>query len=496
MKLKKPIAALLVIFLILFSLTFLFFQLSGHLPFIPLKAPSSVNPTKDNPKHIHLTYQHDPASTITVIWQTNTPNVGDIVLYDTVPRGGNYSLYRNSTTGSHHNYASASGYIHQVELTNLTHSTIYYFICGGPGNYSAERSFKTAPNSFVEFKFVAGGDSRSDPASRTQVSQAMSRVDPSFVMHSGDMVYDGKIQSVWDTWFTDVNDNWIGDNNLTIPVIPCLGNHENNATNYYEQFALPENEQWYYVDWGPNLRIIVLNSEARDQISTDQADWLNSTLFSTPENTWKIVMFHRNVYFSGKHENDTDIIDNWVPLFDKYHVDIVIQGHTHHYHRTKPMYNNSIVSSYQNGTMYLTSGGWGAPTHDYINQSYSTYGNETHHFVVISVFQNELYIEAKDINGYTFDDAWINKTAQSSKSANGITFETSDGNTSLNPLPVDDYLVSPIESTLGAILLQKSYMETNFDFSNTVTFRTYSSTSCVEKVTEIGLESPKTILGI
>ncbi len=482
MKLKKPIAALLVIFLILFSLTFLFFQLSGHLPFLPLKAPSSVNPSTDSPKHIHLTYQHEPNSTITVIWQTNTPNVGDIVLYDTMSRGGNYSLYRNSTSGSHHNYAGASGYIHQVELSNLTPSTRYYFICGGPGNYSGERLFKTAPSLFAEFKFVAGGDSRSDSASRTQVSQAMSHVDPSFVMHSGDMVYDGGIQSQWDTWFTDVNDNWIGDNNLTIPVIPCLGNHENNATNYYEQFALPGNEQWYYVDWGPNLRIIVLNSEAGDQISTDQADWLNSTLSSTPENTWKIVMFHRNVYFSGKHENDTDIIDNWVPLFDKYHVDIVIQGHTHHYHRTKPMYNNSIVSSYQNGTMYLTSGGWGAPTHDYVNQSYSAYGNETHHFVVISVFQNELYIEAKDINGYTFDQAWINKTAQDSKAANIIDLKTNNGNISQNSALADDYLTSPLEIQLEAIVSKRSTAQKNFYFSNPNILRIHSLFISMEKI--------------
>ncbi|MGQ9722039.1 MAG: metallophosphoesterase [Candidatus Jordarchaeum sp.] len=327
------------------------------------------------------------------------------------PLGGNPSLYTYSASGFNYTYAGASGYIHEVELTNLTPDTRYYFICGGPGNYSAERSFRTAPNSTSEFKFVAGGDSRSDPASRTLVSQAMSHFNPSFVMHSGDMVENGWSQSQWDSWFSDVNDNWIGDNGLTIPIIPCLGNHEKNATNYYEQFALPENEQWYYLDWGPNLRIIVLNSEARDQIATDQADWLNTTLSSTPENTWKIVIFHRNVYYSGYHYNDTDIIDNWVPIFDQYHVDIVIQGHTHHYHRTKPMYNNSIASSYQEGTMYLTSGGWGVPTHDYTPQLYSDYGNETHHFVLINVFTNgTLHLEATDINGYVFDHVWLNKS--------------------------------------------------------------------------------------
>ncbi|MHA2032446.1 MAG: fibronectin type III domain-containing protein, partial [Candidatus Kariarchaeaceae archaeon] len=37
----------------------------------------------DNPKHIHLTYQNNPASTITVTWQTDTSKANNIVLYDT-----------------------------------------------------------------------------------------------------------------------------------------------------------------------------------------------------------------------------------------------------------------------------------------------------------------------------------------------------------------------------------------------------------------------------
>jgi predicted phosphodiesterase len=238
----------------------------------------------------------------------------------------------------------------------------------------------------------------------------MSYFNASFVMHCGDMVENGWDQSQWDSWFTDVNDNWIGDNGLTIPVIPCLGNHENNATNYYEQFALPGNEQWYYIDWGPNLRIIVLNSEASSSQIIEQAGWLDSVLNSTPQNEWKIVMFHTNVYYSGGHGNGSDIITYWVPLFDQYHVDIVIQGHTHHYHRTLPMYNNTVVPSYENGTMYLTAGRWGAPVATYVPQPYSAYGNETLHFVLLSVFQNgTLYLEAKDPSGYTFDSYLLTK---------------------------------------------------------------------------------------
>ncbi len=415
-----------------------------------------ATPSTDLPKHIRLTYRGDPASTLVITWQTTTPIGGDVVLYDTVPRGGDPSQYTHTVDGLHHTYSGASGYIHTVELTSLEPDTSYYFICGGSGNYSEERAFKTAPQGASDLRFVAGGDSRTNPDDRTQVSEAMRHFNPSFVLHSGDMVEAGSMQSLWDTWFTDVDENWVGDNGDTFPIIPCLGNHERNATNYYEQFTLPGNEQWYYLDWGPTLRIIVLNSEATPtQISTDQANWLRTVLYSTSENKWKIVMFHRNLYYSGGASNATDLITYWLPLFDKYHVDIVLQGHTHHYHRTKPMKNNTCVTSYENGTMYLTSGAWGAPLYDYVEQPYSAYGKKALHFMLFQLYQNgTLHLEAKDVAGSTFDEVTLSKNvsddvphyrppeadAGENRVIDEDTVNTFDGSNSLNSTDVASYI--------------------------------------------------------
>ena len=93
-----------------------------------------------------------------------------------------------------------------------------------------------------------GGDSQVNLVVREKISLAMAKTNPSFVLHAGDMVYDGTIQQQWADWFTDVDSNWIGDNDLTIPVIPALGNHEypeDADCKYFVQFALPGNEKWY-----------------------------------------------------------------------------------------------------------------------------------------------------------------------------------------------------------------------------------------------------------
>jgi len=416
-------------------------QVTTHLP----------SPGTDDPLGVHLTYPGDPTSTITVTWQTTFPSSGDLVLYDIVARGGIPSLYEFNSTGIHHTYAGASGYIHDVELTSLTPSTVYFFICGGAGNYSTERSFETASASATTLRFVIGGDSRTNVSVRTQVSQAMNHFSPSFALHCGDMIDDGTNQTQWDVWFSDVQANWVGQNGLTIPVIPCLGNHEVNSTNYYEQFPLPGNEQWYYYDCGSRLRIIVMNSEAfPTQIAVDQANWVETVLSSTPSSMWKIVMFHRNVYYAGGHPNATDLQQYWVPIFSKYHVDVVVQGHSHYYHRTKPMSNNSVVSSFKNGTLYLTSGGWGAPLQDYYSQPYSAYGSKTYHFVLATLFVNDtLHLEAKDLNGQTFDDIWLDHGLRNWSFPNGMHLQLWNASIAHAPFLNDTYLSMVINAPNG-----------------------------------------------
>ncbi|MCK5402663.1 fibronectin type III domain-containing protein, partial [Candidatus Bathyarchaeota archaeon] len=180
-----------------FGLILILFVASPFFYFTPNRLPVTAINSDGIPKHIHLTFQNYTSSTITITWQTNSPTTGDEVLYDFTSRGGEPSLYQNQAIGFNHTYYGASGYIHDVELTGLVPDSTYFFICGGSGNYSEERSFKTAPNLPSDFKFVVGGDSRRFPDDRTLVSQAMSSTNPSFVLHSGDMVESGEFQSYW-----------------------------------------------------------------------------------------------------------------------------------------------------------------------------------------------------------------------------------------------------------------------------------------------------------
>jgi len=368
----------------------------------------------DPPIYIRLTWQRkDTARSITITWQTMYENAGDLVLYDVVPRRGDPLQYAYSATGEHHTYSGGSGVIHDVELAGLTPDTTYYFVCGGEtGGFSEERAFKTAPDYSSDVRFVAGGDCRTGMKYRDEIAKAMAKHDPAFVLLSGDFVEKGLNQKEWDSFFSHLHEYWIGNNNLTIPIIPCLGNHEENATNYYEQFALPGNEQWYSLDWGSNVHIIVLNSETSPSVA--QKEWLESDLATHVNYTWKIVMFHRSPFSASKHGCWMPAQHYWCPLFDKYHVDIVFCGHDHNYERTKAINytfsKTTAQDSYNNGTMYVVSGGWGAPLYQNGSEWWTAYSRATYHFILVDICRNgTLHLQAKNTSGTTFDETQIQK---------------------------------------------------------------------------------------
>ncbi len=399
----------------------------------------------DEPTHIHLTWlTNDTAHTMTITWQSSMNDSGDAILYDITQRSGNPQLYSFSAHGVNHTYPGSSGYIHDVELQGLIPNTTYFFICGGEkGGWSSERSFKTSPLIPSATRFIAGGDSRTDVVARDKVSQAMSDYDPDFVLFNGDMIADGNSQNQWDDFLNHMDTYWVGNNGLTIPIIPALGNHEENSTNYYEQFALIANERWYSIDWGAEIHIVVLDSEANLDDIIAQANWLEEDLEEHESSLWKFVTFHRNV-FRSNHESWTLAFDYWVPLFDKYHVDAVFNGHSHNYMRTKPINwtesNTTPQSSYLNGTMYVVTGGWGAPLYDVTSGWWVAYNMKIHHFTMVDVFDNAtLHLQAKDDSGITFDEVWIDKTAPQ------------NGNNGSNENSIDSDILNIFAFCLGKI---------------------------------------------
>jgi len=369
----------------------------------------------DPPRGIHLTWStDDTAHTITVTWQTSLEGSGETVLYDAVSRDGAPGLYSYSAAGVTHTYDGASGYIHEVELVGLDAETTYFFVVGGEaGGWSGEMAFRTAPVGRRDVRFVVGGDSRTNPDDRDLVSAAMREFSPGFVLFSGDLVNDGVIQEEWDGFFGHMDEYWTGADGLTIPIVPALGNHEKNSVNYFGQFALPGNEEWFSLDWGPDIHVVVLNSEASVEGLEAQTAWLEEDLEEHADFPWKVVMLHRNI-MPSYHDMWLTALNRWVPVWDTHGVDLVVTGHSHNYMRSNPVNltasMDEAMSGYSEGVMYLSSGGWGAPLYETVDGWWVAHTESTLHFSLIDVYANgTLHVQAKGVDGVTFDEARIHK---------------------------------------------------------------------------------------
>jgi 3',5'-cyclic AMP phosphodiesterase CpdA len=128
------------------------------------------------------------------------------------------------------------------------------------------------------------------------------------------------------------------------------------------QFTLPENgpagmeETVYYLDY-QGMRIIALNSNIRDEAQLrQQTEWLASVLEDS-EARWTAVTFHHPVFSSAEGRSNEHLRAAWKPLFDRYQVDLVMQGHDHTYARgqVQNLTQGANARVPASGTVYVNS---------------------------------------------------------------------------------------------------------------------------------------------
>jgi predicted phosphodiesterase len=193
--------------------------------------------------------------------------------------------------------------------------------------------------------------------------------DPELVLALGDFSYSGDS----DCWFDLIEP--IADKTKII-----IGNHE-DEDDYMDYFGLKE--QYYSFNY-KNMHFLALSTETDYDDDSEQYQFAIRDLeqySKEPFMDWIIVFYHRHIYGSGSLEPDTDFRESYHPLFDKYKVDIALQGHLHVYERTYPItfneedddepivQDNNPTDIYKNpkGPIFLTIGTGGA--HDMTSSS-------------------------------------------------------------------------------------------------------------------------------
>lgn len=135
-----------------------------------------------------------------------------------------------------------------------------------------------------------------------------------------------------------------------------IGNHENDAdedlNKYLSSFGL--SKQYYSYNF-QNVHVLTMATEISFSTSSAQYNFVKNDLAAASTNPnikWIIVNYHRAMYTSPNTcssstcHGSSSLRDAYHPLFDKYGVDLVLQGHVHNYQRTFPIkYNPSSPSN-------------------------------------------------------------------------------------------------------------------------------------------------------
>lgn len=357
--------------------------------------------------HIHLTWDRDGTDTTVIVTWATSESVASVVQY------GLTDSYGSEVSGSTFYSSSCGYYIHTVLLEGLTPDTLYHYRCGSSGKWSDDHAFTTGlpKGSRNAFTFGALGDSRSDDYNRNLVKEGMRFNNPRFSIHSGDLVEDGTIQSQWNQWF-ETMENLISNS----VQMPALGNHEKDAQSYFDQFVLPGNEKWFSFNYGNAHFICIYAPYDTSTVpsGSEQYNWLEADLQkanSDPDITWKFAFWHVPPYSSGSHGSNLTLRSQLTPLLEQYGVDICFLGHDHTYERTYMLnYDAKIVQTDPNfkspaGTIYVLTGGAGAPLYDFVtSNTWTAYKEKCYQFCLLTVDGNKLYFKSLRPDGTTVFD--------------------------------------------------------------------------------------------
>jgi len=255
---------------------------------------------------------------------------------------------------------------HSVIFNSLDPNTLYAYRVSEGTYWSEWNQFKTATEHSDTFSFIYFGDPQNNIKSMCSriFRAAYKKVpDAGFWLFTGDIVNIGHVDRLWAELYDALG--WIP---RMTPMVLLPGNHSYYTMTvddekirmitplWRPQFTLPENgpdgleETAYFFDY-QGVRFVILNG---DEKLIEQAKWLDRLLAENPQR-WTVVAIHQPFYSTAKDRDNSFLRELFIPYFDKYSVDLVLQGHDHTYGRTYKLRNGIRVANKKKGTVYVVS---------------------------------------------------------------------------------------------------------------------------------------------
>ena len=363
------------------------------------------------PAQWRVIWNGDASTQATISWSTAEEGKSHTLHYGTKAHGTDADKYefqqacqRNGmyTQGKK---TAPDAFYHHATIKNLKPSTTYYFVMKSDDSVSKQLYFITAPEKGTGFSIIYGGDSRSNFLPRVQINLMISDMvakDPSILalIHGGDFVGTGALRW-WRAWMS-FNELTTAPDGRVLPIIATRGNHDGGPV-FKEIFNIEENQpDWYTVTFGKDVAVVTLNTNAAG--GGDQAAWLEGELKRLrPQTKWLVTNYHRPLFPAVKKRPPHSHI--WVPLFEKYNVDLACESDGHCIKRTVPIRDGKKDPT---GVTYIGEGGFGVrqrdPKGDHWYLKDGGIVGKGHHVMRLDFTDDTLRIRTILLGGKVFDD--------------------------------------------------------------------------------------------
>ena len=405
----------------------------------------------------YLTWQRDPATTMTVNW---------VNLYADQPPTVSYRKLGDTEwlTADGKSAAAAPSVlqVRSVEVTGLAPDTTYELVLGVPPApkplipeavtsaltpaKKAEDETEQPPKPYVvkdtrstyrfrtmpaelsrPVRFVAGGDMMHSREFVDAMNKRAGALDPDFAILGGDLAYENGMEATrYIDWFQSWTKHARGKGGRLIPMVVAIGNHEvrggyrgkipEDAPYFYGFFPLPGNRSYYALDFGKYLSILALDSGHTHAVTGPQAAWLGEALSARAEQRYVFPVYHWPIYGTAKAtatalpsetKRSIEMRAQWVPHFERHGVTAVFENDHHNFKRTHPIRGHKRDD--KNGIVYLGDGAWGVtPRTVPKNAWYLAKAEPRRHLYHVTLPpKGPVQVEAIDAKGVVFDKSSI-----------------------------------------------------------------------------------------
>lgn len=333
-----------------------------------MQAPEGLEP-----RHVRVLWLGDAATEAVVSWSTRELGAGHRVHFGLGDHGDALDRYEGRASP----YAEgaytvrekerargiAGAYYHHARLTGLTPGTRYHLVVANDGEdgtpvTSRVFHFFTAAPDGRRFTFLAGGDSRSNALDRCRVNLLIRDLtaDSNGVLalvHSGDYIASGRSWRQWEAWLNH-HELTLPPSGRLLPLVPARGNHDGGPL-YDEVFAAAggAGANYFTTMLGSQCGVVTLNTNISG--AGRQLKFLEGELARLRPNVrWLLVNYHRPLYPAVKSPAPAKPF--WAPVFERYNVDLALEGDGHTLKRTCRIRNERFDPT---GIAYVGEGGLG-----------------------------------------------------------------------------------------------------------------------------------------